>query len=162
MRIIFSFWPATVRWWSFWIRSSSCHLIHGRDAAKWAPNTSRMTGDMLNSVSLCKVLLEQLLVCLRPLSVNYVEQSLVLTLAFLFMVEVQWSESYNTIRTERRHVFLEAMLYRAFEGQKFSDSNPVVSGLPGKPGVVIVSYRLIWPDFSYLQWQMPECCPSEL
>ena len=48
-----------------------------------------MTGDMLNSVSLCKVLLEQLLVCLRPLSVNYVEQSLVLTLAFLFMVEVQ-------------------------------------------------------------------------
>ena len=49
-----------------------------------------------------------------------------------------------------------------FYWQKSSNSNPVVSGLPGKPDVIIVSYKLTRPDFSYLQWQMPECRPSEL
>ena len=43
----------------------------------------------LISGGLCKVSLEQLLVFLRPYEcINYVEQSLVLTLTFLFMVEV--------------------------------------------------------------------------
>ena len=98
---------------------------------------------MLISDGLCKVFLERLLVCLRPPEcINYVEQSLLLILEFLFMVEVQLIESYNTIRTERRRVVLEASLYRAIKGQKLSHSNPVVSGLPGKPGVIIVSYRL--------------------
>ena len=53
-------------------------------------NTSRMTGDMLISGGLCKVSLERLLASLRPSEcINYVEQSLVLTLVFLFMVEMQ-------------------------------------------------------------------------
>ena len=98
---------------------------------------------MLISDGLCKVSVEWLLVCLRPSEcTNYVEWSLVLALMFLFMVEVQRIESYNTIRTERRCVVLEASWYRAFEGQKFSHSNPPVSGLPGTPSVIIVSYRL--------------------
>ena len=74
-----------------------------------------MTGDMLISGGLCKVSLERLLVCIRPPEcINCVEQSLVLTLVFLFMVEVQRIESYSISRTERRHVVLEALLYRAF------------------------------------------------
>ena len=49
-----------------------------------------MTGDMLISGGLCKVSLERLLVCLRPSEcIDDVEQSLVLTLVLLFMVEVQ-------------------------------------------------------------------------
>ena len=73
-----------------------------------------MTGDMLISGGLCKVSLERLLVCLRPFEcINYVEQSLVLTLTLLFMVEVQRIESYNISRTEWRHVVLEAWWCRA-------------------------------------------------
>ena len=98
---------------------------------------------MLISGGLCKVSLEWLLASLRPSEcINYVDRGLVLTLVFLFMVEVQRIESYSTSRTEQRSVVLEALWYRAFQGQKFSNSNPVVSGLPGKPGVIIVSYRL--------------------
>ena len=53
-----------------------------------------MTGDMFISGGLCKVSLERLFVCLRPPQcINYVKQSLVLTLALLFMVEVQPVES---------------------------------------------------------------------
>ena len=69
-----------------------------------------MTGDMLISGGLCKVSLERLLVCLRPSEcIDDVEQSLVLTLLFLFMVEVQGIESYSISRTEQRRVVLEAL-----------------------------------------------------
>ena len=72
-----------------------------------------MTGDMLISGGLCKVSLEWFIVCLRPSEcVNYDEQSLVLTLAFLFMVEVQRIESYSISRTEQRLVVLEALWYK--------------------------------------------------
>ena len=69
-----------------------------------------MTRDMLISGGLYKFSLERLLVCLCPSEcINYVEKSLVLRLGFVFMVEVQRIESYNTSRTERRRVVLEAL-----------------------------------------------------
>ena len=87
IRIVVSFWRAVVWWWSFWYRSGSCGLIHGRGAANWATNTSWMTRDVFISDGLCKVSLEWLLVLSVSIWVNYVEKSLVLILAFLFMVE---------------------------------------------------------------------------
>ena len=90
----------------------------------------------------CKMSLEWLLVCLHPSEcIHYVEQGLVFTLPFLFMVEC--SELRATTPAELSgEVLFWRPLGKELSRDKFSNSSPVVSGLPGKPGVIIVSYRL--------------------
>ena len=114
LRIVFSFWRTPVR--CFWFRSGAGRLIHGSGAANWATNTSRMTKDMLISVGLRKVSLERSLACLRPSEcIIYVKQSVVLTLAVLFVVEVQWIEIYNSSRTEHRHVCFGGVVLKSLK-----------------------------------------------